>query len=137
MTAQDNAPGLNGPDLTKLANRSARTIYIILAVQGVLLVGALALSATLGVALLGAKHRIDTLTTAQTGVVHRLTAALCDGQREIGEAPVNADMTSRLGVQIVESFRKGFVVLGCPGELPAPSAALLAAGKKWNVPIRY
>lgn len=66
----------------------------------------------------------------------RIDSALCDNQYTVATVPVPKN-GGKILVQFVESSRKAFVVLQCPGKLPPPSQSLLIAGSRNDIPIRY
>jgi fumarate reductase subunit D len=86
--------------------------------------------------LLAEQQRIATIAAANTAEGRRVKFALCDSQFTVATITVPAGATKVL-VQFVEASRKAYTVLGCPGRLGPPPKDLLAAGKKWGVPIRY
>lgn len=80
--------------------------------------------------------RIAAAVNAQKTEEIRIATALCDNQYTIATAPVPAAATKIL-VQFVESSRKAFVLLSCPGHLQLPSDNLIKAAKAQDVPLRY
>jgi hypothetical protein len=104
-------------------------LWLVVISQGALLVLALGAIALLAAALFAQEHRV----TVDEATVRQ---AECDNHYSIATAPLSG-LTTKTGVTIIESNRKAFVVLGCPGQLGAPSAELVRLGEKYQVPIRY
>ena len=144
-------------EFANVAKQSRRTILVVQIVEGALLAAALASIVVLGLLLLDARHhitieqaiivsqqekvkteqvRIASLAAANAAEGRRIKTALCDSQFTIASAPVS-NVASKLGVEFIESSRKAFVVLGCPGRLGLPPKSLIAAGTRFGVPIRY
>jgi hypothetical protein len=80
--------------------------------------------------------RLAAVIAAQQSEQRRITSALCDNQYTIATVTIPPPGTKIL-TQYIESSRKAFTILQCPGRLGPPPTALLRAGKRWNVPIRY
>lgn len=116
-------------DLADLVVRSRRTLGVIILTQGALLLVAIAAIVLLGLVLLSAENRI-------VGVQQQTRAALCDSQFTIATVTIEAPASKTL-IQFVEASRKAFVVLDCPGSIGRPSPALVKAGVKFGVVIRY
>lgn len=122
--------------LPGLVRRSRRVIWIILAVQSILLAGALVTVGILIAAYIHVQDENHRLSGELSGAVRTIRSALCDGQHAIGT--VNPPpQTTRVGVEFIESFREGFVRLGCQGHLGPPSKALIHLGAKYQISIRY
>jgi hypothetical protein len=82
------------------------------------------------------QQELATQAAAQRAETVRVREALCDSQFAIATAPIEPP-SSKLGVSLVESFRKGFVVLGCMGSIGLPPKELQSLGHHFGVPIRY
>lgn len=80
--------------------------------------------------------KISYLVTRQDSEQALIRRALCDNEYTVATVNVPSASTKVL-VQFVESARKAFTVLQCPGRLGPPPKSLVKAGDANNVPIRY
>lgn len=140
-----------------IAKQSRRTILIVQVLEAVLLAAAMVSIVVMAALLADARHHIDVqqgtilaqqaqIKTAQEKIAalaaanaaegRRVKQALCDNQFTIATVPVTS-IASKVLVQFVESSRKAFIVLGCPGRLGPPPKSLIAQGAKVGVAIRY
>lgn len=133
MTRQQEHEDPTDPELAaqlqSMVARSRRVLWIVVLTQGITL--ALACLAiimlTLGAA--QARHRI-------AGDEATVRAAECDQHFTIATLAI-PDHTTKVLVSFVESSRKAFVVLHCPGNIGRPQANLIRFGRRFGVPVRY
>lgn len=141
--ALDHAPG-NGhentgrleADLQSIVRRSRRVLWLVVFTQGAVLVLAVLAIVVLAVTLIQEKHRISADEAQIEATQAVIRAAECDTHYAIGTS-VPSPATTPVGVQILETERKAFVVLRCPGQLGPPSRQLVQFGRKFHIPIRY